>query len=438
MEKFEIAKKLASRIYESKLSSVFAVLGIFTVSWERFGNIGVAGYNLKISVVFFGLSLLLSLIDAWRHNVAVRPPLLVIAALSLVVLYALLGLFSSSQVSAQAQTFAVLSGALIPFLAVLINVRLYSTFLALLNTFVYGAIAACIFGLYQLAAFYTGLPQIVTYTATDVNGYGRISSFSYESGYFGYFLVLAMVAVIARSVITGTPTNQWLIGFFTVTLILANSRAAFVTIPILLGFFIFFWPRRTPRPRFGWLITLGALAVTAVVAFKPEVIEAVAVRFFSLFDPNEGSSNAPRLAVLNSSWEIFTDNPLWGIGPSSLRDFLYSYGFKVSPTAAPNSVIANNSFFQALLDGGVILFLAQLAFVVLAIFFYMRRNHPPAWILMSGWTTVLVVSGFVTSYFWDIKLWVFLSLAISAYITYETQSPQKLKSRTTVLHSAHK
>ncbi|MEG0027745.1 O-antigen ligase family protein [Aurantimicrobium sp.] len=427
MEKIASVRSLGARLYGSNLSSIFTALGIFTVSWEKFGNVGIAGYNLKLSVILFAFSLLFSWIDSWRRNIPLRPPFPIIFALALVLLYALIGLISTSQVAAQAQTVAVITGALIPFLAVLINVKLYGNFSQLLNAFIYGAIFASIFGLYQLAAFYSGLPQIVSYRATDVNGYGRISSFSYESGYFGYFLVLAMVAVLARSVLTKTPTNQWLLGLFALTLVLANSRAAFVTIPILLGIFIFFWPRRIPRPRFGWLATLGAIGLVVVIAMKPDVMQAVAVRFFSLFDPNEASSNAPRLAVLNSSWQIFSDNPLWGIGPSSLRDFLYSYGFQVSPTASPNSVIANNSFFQALLDGGVILFLAELAFVITAIAFYMHRSHSVAWILMSGWLTVLVVSGFVTSYFWDIKLWVFLALAICAYAV--QKSPISNKSR---------
>lgn len=423
---FDRAINVFSQISEFNLSTIFTMLGIFTVSWERFGNVGLAGYNLKISVVFFACALVLGLVDAWRHNFPLKPPFPVVYALGLVVLFAFLGLLSSSQVAAQAQTVAIVSGSVIPFLAVLITVKLHSNFGHLLNVFISGAIFASIFGLYQLGAFYTGLPQIVSYRATDVNGYGRISSFSYESGYFGYFLVLAMVAVIARGVLKQKPSNQWLLGFFLVTLILANSRAVFVTIPILIFFFLFFWPRRVPRPKMGWLSSLAVLGFVGVVTLRPEIFQAVAVRFISLFDPNEQSSNAPRLAVLNSSWQIFADNSVFGIGPSSLRDFLLSYGFPVSPSAAPNSVVANNSLFQALLDGGVILLLAQLAFVVIAVYLYMRRNRPVAWILMCGWVTVLFVSGFVTSYFWDIKLWVFLALAMSAF--YSLSSANRIVS----------
>lgn len=417
-------RQLALKISEVNLSSIFILLGLFTVSWERFGNISAGGYNLKLSPILFGVGLVLALLDAWRTQISLRPPLIVIYAIGMVLVFSVLGFFSVSMISAQMQTVALVTGALIPFLSVLLNLRLFGGLVRSLNAFIYGAVFASFFGIYQLVAFYAKLPQIVDYTATDVNGYGRIRAFSYESGYFGYFLVLAIVAVIARSVLTKKPTNQWLIALFSATLVLANSRATFVTIPILVVLFLFWWPKRVSRPRVGWIALVLGIGAMAVIAIKPDVIEALSVRFFSLFDPNEASSNAPRLAVLSSSWNIFADNPILGIGPSSLKNFLDLYGYKVDLNAAPNSIVANNSLFQALLDGGLVLLLVQLGFVVLVIAQYFKRARPTAWVLLCGWLTVLLVSGFVTSYFWDIKLWVFVALAIAAF---SLQDPEKLK-----------
>lgn len=426
-------RQLALRISEVNLSTLFMLLGIFTVSWERFGNLSAGGYNLKLSPVLFAISLLLALVDTWRGKFVLKPPFIVIFSIGLVLLFAVMGFFSVSMFSAQMQTIALVTGALIPFLAVLLNLRLFGGLIRALNAFIYGAVFASAFGIYQLLAFYAKLPQIVEYTATDVNGYGRIRAFSYESGYFGYFLVLAMVAVIAKSVVANVLTNQWLIAFFGITLVLANSRATFVTIPILVLLYVMWWPRKVKRPRVGWIALVLGIGAVAVFAIKPDVLQALGIRFFSLFDPNEASSNAPRLAVLGSSWDIFVNNPVLGVGPSSLKHFLDLYGYRVDLQAAPNSIVANNSLFQALLDGGLVLLLAQLAFVVVALALYFKRTRPTAWVLMSGWLTVLFVSGFVTSYFWDIKLWVFLGLAVAAFHLQDPKQLKQLQERETVL-----
>ena len=426
-------RQLALRIAEVNLSTLFMLLGIFTVSWERFGNLSVGGYNLKLSPVLFAFSLMLALVDTWRSRIALKPPFIVIFSIGLALLFAVVGFFSVSMFSAQMQTVAVVSGALIPFMAVLLNLRLFGGLLRALNALIYGAVFASAFGIYQLLAFYAKLPQIVEYTATDVNGYGRIRAFSYESGYFGYFLVLAMVAVIARSVLSDKPTNQWLIAFFGVTLVLANSRATFVTIPILVLLFAIWWPRKVSKPRVGWITLALSIGAVAVFAIKPDVLQALSVRFFSLFDPNEASSNAPRLAVLSSSWDIFVNHPVLGIGPSSLKHFLDEYGYRVDLNAEPNSIVANNSLFQALLDGGLVLLLAQLAFIVVAVAVYLKRNRPTAWVLLCGWLTVLVVSGFVTSYYWDIKLWVFLGLAVAAFHLQDPKQLAQLQQRDLIL-----
>lgn len=417
-------RQLVLRVSEVNLSTLFMLLSIFTVSWERFGNLSAGGYNIKLSIVLFAISLVLALVDSWKSRAALKPPFIVVAALGLVLVFAVLGFFSTSMFSAQMQSVALVTGALVPFLAVLLNLRLFGGLVRALNALIYGAVFASAFGIYQLLAFYLKLTQIVEYTATDVNGYGRIRAFSYESGYFGYFLVLAMVAVIARSVLTHTATNQWLIAFFGTTLVLANSRATFVTIPILIVLFLFWWPRKVPNPRVGWIALILGIGAVTVFAIKPDVLQALGVRFFSLFDPNEASSNAPRLAVLDSSWNIFVNNPIIGIGPSSLKHYLEQYGYRVDLNASPNSIVANNSLFQALLDGGLVLLMAQLTFVVIAIAIYLKRTRPTAWVLLCGWLTVLFVSGFVTSYFWDIKLWVFLALAVGAFYL---QDPVKLK-----------
>jgi O-antigen ligase len=422
----------------ARLSTVFLWVGLFTLSWERFGNIGVGSFNVKLPVILFSISFVFSLAEAWKSNVILRIPLIFVATCALALLYAVIGVAALNPITAQLQTITVILGAIVPFFAIALNLKLYPQLINALNALIYGATLASIFGIYQLIAFYIDWPQIVSYRATDVNGLGRISSFSYESGYFGYFLIIAIAAVIARGVLTQKQPSQLLLGFYLVTLVLTNSRAAFVTIPILFVIFLIFWPRTKPRPRIGVLLWLGTGAGLFVLALRPELVNSVLVRFFSLFDPTEASSNAPRLQVLSSAWDIFLDNPLWGIGPSSFKTYLLEYGYPVQPGASLNSVIANNSWFQALLDGGLILLAAQLLFVILVIAVYYQRSHLVAWVLLSGWFTVLFVSSFVTSYFWDIKLWALLGLAVGAFHLAYKESQHSSKPRVYEEHRTSK
>lgn len=402
-------------VTQMRLATLAMLVGVFTISWDRFGNLQAGGYNVKLPVIAFALSLLLNFVEACRaRTVIAKIPRVVVAAVGLFVVFVIMTVFAVSMIDGLLQAITIALGALIPLCAVLLAHKLDGNVLRTLNVFIYGAIVASLYGLYQLAGFYFKLPMLVSYDATDVNGLGRISSFSYESGYFGYFLVLAMTALIAVGVATHRPTNQWLLALFGLTLVLANSRATFVTIPILVVIFMFGWPRGVTKPRVGFIAWGAALGAAGVLLLKPDLVQAIMVRFVSLFDPNEASSNAPRLGVLSASWDIFLDHPIFGIGPASLKTYFLKAGLPIDFAASPNTVVANNIWFQAMLDGGLVLLLCELAFIAIVLVTYFKRAYTVTWILLSGWLTVLLVSGFITSYFWDIKLWAFLGIAISA------------------------
>jgi O-antigen ligase len=394
------------------LSTVAVWIGLFTVSWDRFLQVQVGSFNVKTPTIAFGLALALGLVEGTRHPVRrgakpTRIPLLLVATVGC---FAAVGLAADDIRVAELQTVTVVLGALAPFLAVYLDLRRHGRVDAALTWFIRGGAVASVFGLYQLAAWYAGLPQIVPYDA-ESGGLGRISSFSYEAGYFGYFLVLVLAALFARGQLRGRPVGIPVILFFTAVLVLANSRATFITVPLAALLVLMRWPRRSVRARL-WpvgAILLWLLAVLIVAA--PGLFTSVTSRAGTLFDPDESTSNAPRLETIALVWRVVRDHPLFGIGPGNLLGHLGAYGQTPPPGATANSFVANDVWLQAGLDGGIVLLALEVALVVLIVATLYRRRHPVARTLIGGWLGFFLPASFITSYFWDMKVWVFVALA---------------------------
>lgn len=394
------------------LAIVLCQVGLFTVSWDRVGNVGVGDFNVKISIVSFGLSVALLLLSGqfpWR-TIAPRP--IVLTVLSMIGVTILASALAEDKTTAFLSVFRVIVGAVVPACSVLVIATKPEQFRQMLNWVLWGALFASFFGLYQLLAFYIGFPQFVDYAGVS-GGVGRISSFSYEPAVFGYFLVLAIVVAIVRRSISRPKYSELQIVVLLITLILLNSRAVFLTLPLLLILIRPIKNRLISKKIFWW--TLGAIVVVVVAlcVTVPSIPEVVASQFLSIFNPNEQSSNAPRLrgywAALNLAAQHF-----WiGVGPSNYG--LYIAQLHDAQTGVSlNKVVVNNVWLQSMLDGGILLTLVQLTLVVLVAkcTFFSKRIH--ARILSAGWMSVLIVGGMVISNFYDAKLWIIMALALVA------------------------
>lgn len=397
------------------VSSVLIWIGLFTVAWDRFGTFQVGSFNVKIPTIMFAVGLALTITDrSFMASIRGRRQRIVGLLFLTVAFYAAIGFAANNVLYAQLQTATVIVGAVVPFLAVYINIRVFGSIDQALTAFIRGGWFAAIFGVYQLAAFYTGLPQIVSYEARG-GGLGRISSFTYESGYFGYFVILVLAAIFARAALRSEPVKVPHVVILLLVLVLANTRAAYITIPLLIILMFWRWPDSRTRPKLlGWLFML-ALAVAVFALAFPNIIAVVAQRASTLFDPTETSSNAPRLASNYSSLRIIEDNFWSGIGAGNLIDVAPAYGRVVYAGATSNSFIANNVYLQALLDGGIILLILQLIIVVVLVRTFYRREYPVSRALLAGWLSAFIVASFITSYFWDMKLWVVAAIAAAAH-----------------------
>lgn len=407
------------------VSTFFLWLGLFTLSWDRLAGISLGTFNLKLPVVAFALAFALTAIDrAVLRKQPVAPHVIPKLSALVVAVFIFAALFAQNVPVALAQSAATVLGALIPLFAVYLNLQTYGGLEKALTVLIRGGVVASVFGLYQLGAFYTGLPQLIKYEATG-GGLGRISSFSYEAGYFGYFLILVIAAVFARAHLTHRPVNLWLVGFLLTVLILANSRATVLTLPLLFALAFFRKPDKKLRQQLVPLVFVAVMVVVFILLAMPEIFDTFIQRAATILDPTEQSSNAPRLNTFNVAWAIAQQNMLVGIGGGNFRDTLASITGVRIPGLATNEVIANNIWLQALLDGGVVLLVAEVALVLVAARTLYRRNIGTARLLMAGWLSVLLVSSMVTSYFFDIKMWVFLALTVVASMTPRSDAPEQ-------------
>ncbi|PTT69450.1 O-antigen ligase family protein [Arthrobacter sp. HMWF013] len=398
---------------KTPFSTILLWVGLFSVSWDRFAGISVGTFNLKLPIVAFALAFALTLVD----RVALRRPPMgahpaIGLALAVIIAYFVGALFALDTQLAVIQFGTVVLGAFLPFLAVFTNLRTFGGLDSALTAFIRGGILASVFGLYQLTAFYAGLPQLIQYEATG-GGLGRISSFSYEAAYFAYFLILVIAAVFARAHITKASINIWLVGFLLIVLILANSRATVFTLPLLLVLAFFRRPDKSLTKKLTPLFLITIWVLVFMWLALPDIYETFFERAATIFDPTEQSSNAPRLDTYDAAWVIAQQDLLTGIGGGNFRDALAAMTGVHVPGISANELIANNVWLQALLDGGVILLAAEAILVIVAARTLYRRAIPGARLLMAGWLSALLVSSMVTSYFFDVKIWVVLALALA-------------------------
>lgn len=441
-----------------RIAAVLLAAGLFTISWERFGDIALGGYNVKLPVVLLSVAALLTIPNWWRWLMSLRRApasvrWIALLAVAAVLLFVVRGLTSQPLTLGVAQIAAVASGAVAPALAVMGVLRSRSDVVWALRWLIAGAVAASLFGLYQLIAFYTGLPQGVVYTGVGTSGVGgRISAFSYEPAYFAYFLVLALGAVLAVAQLERRGVSWLTLGFFALVLVLVNVRALLFVLPVLVVLLAVDWRRNRVVLLKGvvsgvvalGLVTAATLAIGAlqrseqpqVVASAPtaagtaapaprateDTIAAPPQLPGNVLDPNEPSSNGPRLDLYKAVLTVDLRHPVLGIGPGHLHDALAADHFVASNQGA--NVVANNVWLQAVADGGVLLLLLEAGVVAGLVVLWWRLRRSAANPIAASLLAVLLVGGMLTSYFFDIKVWVVLAFAlVLARITRQDGEP---------------
>ncbi len=402
----------------ASLAARLTYVGLLTISWDRIAAIPVKTYHLKLPYLCFGLAVLVSVLFDRRlvGNLArvLNPAYTTIA--SILFLYVLAALGGISRSAGIGQVGTVIGGALLPLCAIIRVARRQGGPQVLLKWFIRGGVIAAWFGLYQLVAFYLHLPQGVTYTG-QVGGFGRIAGMSYEPAYFADYLVLVIASILAYRRLADSSAYGWALAICAVSLVLSNSRATLIMIPVLV---FAFRPQVLRSLRRRTLVRMAATVVVAVAVValgSPATFGHLRARVASIANTKEPTSNAPRLKQYHAELEIIRGHWVTGIGPGSLYKEAARYGWDVPSTWGPNQVVANNIWLQAAVDGGILLLLAEAALIVRVAVIVRRHASATIQLLWAGWLAVILVGGMLTSIYFEIELWVVLGLLLASLVT---------------------
>jgi hypothetical protein len=437
------------------LAALLVAVGLLTVSWDRLLNVQLASYNVKLPSLVFTVAAVAAVLGTrypLRALMERGPRRVVMALVGVIVAYELFrGAFSASPTAAVAQVAAVLSGAVLPAVAVLLVVRTKKDLRWALRWLLVGAVVASIFGLYQLFAFYVGLPQGIPYTGVGIGtGIGRISAFDYEPAYFAYYLMLALGAFITERRLSGRDVGWWPLIAFGTILYLANVRALpLVAVAFGILLLIAFTRNRSLIAR-GGIVLVAAVALALVT---PIVVSAVGQEISNIasaqqasgsnrgagperskepaaradggkhssnglqaqleaVNPNEQSSNAPRLGLYKAVLHEVAGSPVFGLGAGNLGPALRRNAPSAIQDQLGGQVVANNIWLQALADGGAVQLLLELSLLVVVVGAAIKRRAMPVFPMAAALLAVLGVGGMLTSYFFDIKVWVVLALVL--------------------------
>lgn len=391
-----------------RLSMLCLNVAMFTLSWDLVGNFDTGYFNVKLHVIAFALAFFFNLVDG-RH--------LPMASESKLVFPLILGVFlwtgiaaaeAEYATAAYLQVFRNLIASLLPFVVILLIVRSKDDLVCLLTWVSRGMVVVSIFGLYQLFAFYTGLPQIVEYEGLS-GGLGRITGFSYEPAYFSHFLLLGLAAVIARAGLTKVKPSLRLILFYMLMFVVTNARIVFLMMPAFL--LLVFFSRSDVRIRRVFRYVFGIVVVITVtlIMVSPQVLEFFQRQIASISDESN-ASNADRLGqYARNSGVIAQADGIFGIGPGNLFYYVgQPAGF------SPTTTIANSFWQQTLLDGGYPLICLLLALGCFVAYVTIKhRSIIEVRALGAVWFCLVFIGGAITSNFFTPQVWVALGLLFS-------------------------
>ncbi len=200
----------------------------------------------------------------------------------------------------------------------------------LLKAFIWSSIFISLWGFIQLSLFYLGIPypDFLFNNTTSKNALGfrsmletakvlRISSVATEPSILSKFLVPILAAMLA-AVRKGGKTIQipkWQILVVLLTLMISTSSGAYIGVAVLLVFNFLNLRMLLKNRRFllGLLGTMG-IVVGFALAF-PSLIREMVIGKFSSF------SFLERTASVIEGFEVFTANPLLGVGWGNFQGF---------------------------------------------------------------------------------------------------------------------
>lgn len=368
----------------------FGILAVaFLLPFERVGSVDVAGFTLRSSQVFGGLTLvawLLYLLVRRRWSFQPNP------SFWIGVTFLGIALLSVSQAE---NTFRAMSVWIFVAFTVMVSwlvpqlIRQRSHLDRLITVLFVSTSIIGVFGLYQFMGDLVGLPPSLTglrdlYTS-DVFGFPRIQSTFLEPLYYANFLLiplsLALVFLLSGK---GKQSRLFLVAFILllgVNFVLTLSRGAYIALAVMLIILAFAYWKKVFTPH--WIV-LGVVVAVIVgwgavqfLGFTGDTQGSVDTFTRQATDIFSGASYFDRAETFTQAWDLFLSHPYLGIG-------IGNFGPAVADAALvqPSGgwLIVNNEFLELLAETGVFGLVAYLS-LLLVLFWRsvkaIRRSRDP-------------------------------------------------------------
>jgi O-antigen ligase len=417
---------------------VFLNAGLLLVASDLFLTRDIGVLTLKPGYLAFGYALggaLLRWRETRRHLLRDVPWLLIAAVAGLLVLNAIASIVAYYPNVAWRYQLVIVGGALVPITAVLAVARTPERIERAIAFFVLGEVLVAIYGLYQFAAVPLGLPAPVHATAalpgsTDLK---RVSGISFEPAYHASYAIMALPLLLSDTVrgvrrLHPRVSAELVAAVVLLSFFLTVSRAAFLALPLV---FLGTWlilrrpdhgvRHRRRRLLLPLMLSIGLVLLTSA-ATGFQLLTASESHIGNIGNTQEATSNAPRLSLYETVWIIVREHPWLGAGPDLVGYALPAYGMPTEK-GTEHSGRANNIWLQALVDTGVFTPPFVAAVIIVALWLAWRGAALEARTIALGVALVLLVSGMFVSWFWDMKVWAVLGLALVAVRAPPPQRP---------------
>ena len=232
--------------------------------------------------------------------------------------------------------------------------------------FFFCGITTCI--ILSIDAFYE------LYSGTNILGYssieGRIAGLFGERWLIGRYLVYILPVIVGLYFLDiEYLKNYRLIFYFTIILvsiiiIFSGERAAFLMLVIYSFMLLVFFLKKLPTTKLLIMIIFLTILFVSPFLFS-ESSERIKDNLILYLTSNDFEKN-PYLSMFLSSWKMFIDNPILGVGPNNFRFLCSDSSYIVSVRSC--STHPHSITFQILAEIGIFGFIA--VFSVFSYFFY--------------------------------------------------------------------
>ncbi|MEZ5082131.1 MAG: O-antigen ligase family protein [Bacteroidales bacterium] len=243
--------------------------------------------------------------------------------------------------------------------------------------FLTGCLLSSLF-LLNLAVF-----QYFKQDSVDVFFYAKLSAF-HHSSYLAMFMGMAIL-ILANWLLFGKNKNTFnktaaifLILFFQFFIVLLSSKTGILAVLLIyLALPVYVWLKQKNRLRFSIVFsTLFIAALLLSVVFSPVTAgrfdgakESLESESGNVKDKTLDSSTA-RLKILECSFEIIKENPIFGVGTGDVFDELMKkYKEKEITHAIEQELNAHNQYLETYMAAGLLGFLLLVAGFVIPLYY---------------------------------------------------------------------